>query len=89
MAEMEPGALITMVTIIVAGISMAIGAIAPAIMEGRAVEKALESMVRQPELADNLRNTLIISMAILETTAIYVLLVILILLFANPLLDLL
>ena len=49
--------------------------------------KALEGMVRQPEVAGDLRNTLIVAMALLEPTAIYVLLVMLILLFANPLLD--
>ncbi len=84
MAEMDPGTLITLVTIVVAGISMVIGAITPALVEGRAVERALEGMVRQPELAGELRNTLIVSLALLETTAIYVLLVVLILLFANP-----
>ena len=49
--------------------------------------KALEGMTRQPEAAGDLRTTLLIAMALLESTAIYVLLVILILIFANPLLD--
>jgi F-type H+-transporting ATPase subunit c len=87
MAEMDPGTLVTVVTILVAGIGMVLGAIAPALVEGRAVLKAIDGMVRQPELAGEIRSTLIISLALLETTAIYVLLVILILLFANPLLD--
>ncbi|MCK4451850.1 MAG: ATP synthase F0 subunit C, partial [Anaerolineae bacterium] len=42
---------------------------------------------RQPEAANDLRTTLLISMALLESTAIYVLLICLILIFANPLLD--
>jgi len=87
MAEMDPGTLITLATIIIAGLGMVLGAIAPAIAEGRAVEKALESMARQPDAAGDLRTTLLIAMALLESTAIYVLLVILILVFANPLLD--
>jgi F-type H+-transporting ATPase subunit c len=87
MAEMDPGTLITLATIIIAGFGMVLGAIAPAIAEGRAVEKALESMARQPDAAGDLRTTLLIAMALLESTAIYVLLVILILVFANPLLD--
>ena len=87
MAEMDPGTLVTVLTILVAGVGMVLGAITPALVEGRAVLKALDGMVRQPELAGEIRNTLIVSMALLETTAIYVLLVILILLFANPLLD--
>lgn len=87
MAEMDPGVLLTMVTIIVAGFGIALGTVAPALAEGWAAGKALESMARQPELAGDIRTTLLISMALLESTAIYVLLVTLILVFANPLLD--
>jgi F-type H+-transporting ATPase subunit c len=87
MEQMEPGTLITLVTIIVAPVAMIVGAIIPAIVEGLAVLRALDGMTRQPEAANNLRATLIISMALLESTAIYVLLICLVLLFANPLLD--
>ncbi len=87
MAEMEPGTLITLVTILVSGVGILLGTITPALVEGRAVLKALEGMTRQPEAANDLRTTLIIAMALLESTAIYVLLVCLILIFANPLLD--
>jgi F-type H+-transporting ATPase subunit c len=87
MAEMEPGTLITIVTIVVAGVGILLGTLVPAIVEGRAVLKALEGMTRQPEVAGQLRTTLLIAMALLESTAIYVLLVVLILIFANPLLD--
>jgi len=87
MTEMEPGTLITLATILVSGIAILLGTITPALVEGKAVLKALEGMTRQPEAADDLRSTLIIAMALLESTAIYVLLVCLILIFANPLLD--
>ena len=87
MAEMEPGTLITLVTVLVSGVGILLGTLTPAIVEGRAVLKALEGMTRQPEAANDLRTTLLISMALLESTAIYVLLVCLILIFANPLLD--
>ena len=87
MAEMDPGTLITLATIIMAGVGIVLGTAIPAIVEGRAVLRALEGMTRQPEAAGQLRTTLLISMALLESTAIYVLLVILILIFANPLLD--
>ncbi len=87
MAEMEPGALITLVTVIVSGVGILLGTLTPAIVEGRAVLKALEGMTRQPEAANDLRTTLIVSMALLESTAIYVLLICLILIFANPLLE--
>jgi len=87
MAEMDPGTLITLTTILVSGVGILLGCILPAVVEGRAVLKALEGMTRQPEVAGDLRTTLIVAMALLESTAIYVLLVILILIFANPILD--
>ncbi|MGD1992312.1 MAG: ATP synthase F0 subunit C [Anaerolineae bacterium] len=87
MAELEPGVLITILTILVSGIGIVLGTAIPAIVEGLAVRKALEGMTRQPEVAGELRTTLLIAMALLESTAIYVLLILLVLIFANPLLD--
>ena len=87
MAEMAPGTLITLITIVMSGIGIVLGTAIPALVEGRAVLKALEGMTRQPEVAGDLRTTLLISMALLESTAIYALLIFLILIFANPLLD--
>lgn len=87
MTNLDPQTLITVVTIIVAGAGIVLGTAIPALVEGRAAVKALEGMARQPDAAGNLRTTLLIAMALLESTAIYVLLIILILLFANPLLD--
>lgn len=84
---MDARAWITIITIVVAGAGMALGTIVPAWVEGKAATKALEGIARQPSAAGDLRTTLLISMALLESTAIYVLLVVLILLFANPLLD--
>ena len=87
MDQMEPGTLIALLTIIVPAITMVVGALTPAIVEGLAVLRALDGMTRQPEAANDLRGTLIISMALLESTAIYVLLICLVLLFANPVVD--
>ena len=86
MEQMDSATIVALVTMIVPAIAIVLGTLTPAIVEGRAVLKALEGMTRQPEAADNLRGTLIISMALLESTAIYVLLVCLVLLFANPVL---
>lgn len=84
---MEAITLITLATIVVSAVAIVVGTLTPAIVEGRAVLKALEGMTRQPEAANDLRSTLFVSMALLESTAIYVLLVVLVLLFANPLID--
>ena len=66
-----------------AGLCMGIGAIGPAIGEGTAVSKALESMARQPEMASELRTNMILGCAITETTGIYSLVVSLLLMFMN------
>jgi F-type H+-transporting ATPase subunit c len=87
MSEMDPRVLITLFTVIISGVGIVLGTIVPTIMQGRAVHKALDGIARQPEAANDIRTTLLIAMALLESAAIYVLLVILILLFANPLID--
>jgi len=79
--------LVTLTTIVISAVAIVVGTLTPAIVEGRAVLKALEGITRQPEAANDLRTTLFVGMALLESTAIYVLLVVLVLLFANPLID--
>ena len=83
----NPEFVITFTTILVSGVGIIIGTAIPSSMEGKAVLKALDGMARQPESANDIRTTLLIAMALLESASIYVLLVILILLFANPLLT--
>ena len=87
MTEMDPGLLITLVTIIASTVGILLGTLTPALVEARAVNKALESMTRQPEIAGEIRSTLIVAMALLESTAIYVLLIMFVLIFANPLIE--
>ena len=84
---MDSPTTVTIVTVIASAAGITIGVIVPAIMEGMSVIKALEGIARQPEAARDLRTTLLISLAILESLAIYVLLVVLVLLFANPLIT--
>ena len=74
----------SIVTTIVVGVAIVVGTITAALMEGRAVVKAFENMARQPSVADRIHGLLFVVLALLETTAIYVLLVCLVLLFANP-----
>jgi len=84
MSQLGPEFLIIFTTILISGIGIIIGTAIPSIVEGRAVLKALDGIIRQPEAAEDIRTTLLISMALLESASIYVLLVILVLLFANP-----
>ena len=71
-----------------AGMAMIAG-IGPGIGEGNAVAKACEAIGRQPESEGSVKSTMILGCAIAETTGIYSLVVSLILLFANPLVNLL
>lgn len=64
-----------------AGLCMGIGSIAPALGEGNAVGKALESMARQPEMAGDLRTNMILGCAVTETTGIYSFVIALLILF--------
>jgi len=70
-----------------AGLGIVVGIIFPAIGQFLVARKALEAMARQPEAAEPISRALLISLAMLESLAIYVLVVVLILLFANPLLK--
>ncbi len=70
-----------MIAMMVAGFAVAIGSIGPALAEGRAAASALDAIARQPDEKNTLMRTLFVSLAMIETTAIYCLLVALILLF--------
>ncbi|PRP92591.1 ATP synthase subunit c, sodium ion specific [Enhygromyxa salina] len=82
---MNEQTLLSLASIIMAGITVTIGSIAPALAEGRAVVAALDAIARQPEAASSTTRTLFVGMAMVESTAIYCLVVALVLLFANPL----
>jgi F-type H+-transporting ATPase subunit c len=81
---MDNIALIGMISIATAGLTMAIGSIAPALGEGRAVAQALNSLAQQPDEANTIVRTLFVGLALVESTAIYCLVISLILIFANP-----
>jgi F-type H+-transporting ATPase subunit c len=67
--------------LLAAGICMGLGAMGPGIGEGLIAAKALEAMGRNPEAADKLFPNMIVAMAICESTAIYSLVISLIILF--------
>lgn len=71
-------------SILGASIAVGLGGIGPSLAEGMAAKQTLASMAQQPDEASNLRSTLFVSMAMLESTAIYALLVAMILIFSNP-----
>jgi F-type H+-transporting ATPase subunit c len=67
---------------IAAGLAIGLGAIGPGIGEGLAASKALEAIGRNPEASGRITPLMFVAMAITESTAIYALVVTLIILFA-------
>ncbi|MQM31914.1 MAG: ATP synthase F0 subunit C [Candidatus Accumulibacter phosphatis] len=77
----------SMLSTIVAGVVIALGTMLPAIAMGRAIASALEALARQPEAEKTITRTLFIGLAMIESLAIYCLVIALIVLFRNPLLE--
>lgn len=77
-------AIIAAISIFTAGLTVSIGSIGPALGEGRAASTALSAIAQQPDAASTLSRTLFVSLAMIESTAIYCFVVAMILIFANP-----
>lgn len=73
-----------LLSILCAVLAVGIGSIGPALAEGRAVAAAMDAIARQPEEAGTLTRTLFVGLAMIETMAIYCLVIALLLLYANP-----
>ncbi len=70
-----------------AALAIAIGVMFPALAMGRAISQAIDALARQPEAEKSIIRTLFIGLAMIESLAIYVLVIVLIILFRNPLLE--
>ncbi|AWT09401.1 MULTISPECIES: F0F1 ATP synthase subunit C [Stutzerimonas] len=76
--------MIQIVSILGAALAVSFGAIGPALAEGKAVAATMDAIARQPEAAGTLSRTLFVGLAMIETMAIYCLVIAVLLLFANP-----
>ena len=76
----------TLLSTVVALLAIALGVMLPALTMGRAISQAIDALARQPEAEKPITRTLFIGLAMIESLAIYVLVVVLIVLFRNPLL---
>ena len=76
--------IVAMASIFSAGLCMAIGAIGPALGQGRAVQSALSSIAQQPDERNSITRTLFVGLAMIESIAIYCFVISMILIFANP-----
>ena len=57
--------------------------------QSRVACQAMESIARQPEAADDIRSAMFVGLAMCETSGIYGLLIAIIMLFADPLVNIL
>lgn len=76
-----------MLSTVGSALAIAIGVLAPGLAMGKAIAQALDALARQPEAEKAITRTLFIGLAMIESLAIYVLVVVLIILFRNPLLE--
>lgn len=77
----------TLISTVAAVLGVALGVILPAYAMGRAIGSALDALARQPEAEKSIMRILFIGLAMIESLAIYVLVIVLIVLFRNPLLE--
>jgi F-type H+-transporting ATPase subunit c len=70
--------------VLAAGLGMALAAGLCGLGQGRAVASAVDAMARQPGAAARIQTAMIIGLALIESLAIYMLVVAIILLFVQP-----
>jgi F-type H+-transporting ATPase subunit c len=80
----DAGTIFVVVVMTVSGLAVAIGSIGTSLAQGRAIDSALDAIARQPDASDRISRTLFVGLAMIESLAIYCLVIALILLFANP-----
>ena len=68
-------------------IGIGFAAFGGAIGQGISISKAVEGIARQPEASSKIQTVLLIGLAFIESIVIYVLVIVLILLFADPFLK--
>jgi len=84
---MDNVGLIGSISILTAGLTLAVGSLGPAFGEARAAAQALAAIAQQPDEANTITRTLFVSLAMIESTAIYCFVLSMILIFANPIWD--
>ena len=81
---MDSYAIIGAVSVLGACLCMGIGSVGSALGEGQAAAAALTAMAQQPDEAGRIRSTMFVTLAMIETTALYALLIAFLTLYANP-----
>ena len=81
---MTEHALLALGSILTAGLTMALGALGAAFGESRIGSASLDALARQPDEAASITRNQFVALAMVESTAIFCLVIALVLLFANP-----
>ncbi len=81
---MDSYAIIGAVSVLGACLCIGIGSIGSSLGEGNAAAAALQAMAQQPDEANRIRSTMFVTLAMIETTALYALLISFLTLYANP-----
>lgn len=81
---MDSYTIIGAASVLGACLCMGIGSIGSALGEGHAAATALQAMAQQPDEASRIRSTMFVALAMIETTALYALLIAFLTLYANP-----
>lgn len=71
-------------TVLASGACIAVAAFGGALGQGMSIKNAVEGIARNPEASGKITVTMIIGLALIESLVIYALVVVLIMLFANP-----
>ncbi len=81
---MDAITLIGAMSVLSAGLCISIGGIGPGLGEGNAAANALRAIAQQPDEASTITRALFVSMAMVESTAIYAFVVTVLIMYFNP-----
>ena len=81
---MNDQTIIAVASILGAALVMGLGALGAAAGESRLGAAGMDAIARQPDESANLTRNMLVGLAMIESTAIFALVIALVLLFANP-----
>ena len=82
--SMTEHGILALASTVMAGFTMALGAIGAALGESRIGAAGMDALARQPDEAGSITRNQFVALAMVESTAIFCLVIALVLLFANP-----
>ena len=81
---MSEHSILAVASIVMAALTIAVGAVGAAIGESRIAAASMDALARQPDEASSITRNQFVALAMVESTAIFCLVISLVLLFANP-----